>query len=290
MAATLYDPAFASLHQIAGAQYRRAVTGLTLLGGFASTVFWPVSNVLATTVGWRWAFGIFAVLHLGVCLPIHLWALPGHSPAAKPIAATVQASSYLKDRRFLWLAISLACATLVFSALSAFMVTALTSRGFSTDAAVAIAALIGPMQVLARVIEWSVARHVSAIAVGFAAFVLSLIATVSLNMIPSVWLFGLLFAVFYGASNGILTIARGTVPAELFGGHGQGELLGALARPSFFTKAFAPALFAGGLSLGLTIKTELQILALFSALGLLTFFIATKRPTRTAVASTTDGV
>ncbi|HEX7116124.1 MAG TPA: MFS transporter [Steroidobacter sp.] len=289
MAATLYDPAFASLHQIAGAQYRRAVTGLTLLGGFASTVFWPVSNVLASTVGWRWAFCIFAALHLCVCLPIHLWILPANSSRAKPMEPSVHGSSYLKDRRFPWLAASFACATLVFSAISAFVVTALASRGFSIDAAVAIAALIGPMQVLARMIEWSVARHVSAIAVGIAAFVLSLLGTLLLNVIPSVWMFGVMFAVCYGASNGILTIARGTVPSELFGSHSQGELLGALARPSFFTKAFAPALFAGGLNLGLTIQTELQILALFSTLGLVTFLIATRRTVRTAIASTTDG-
>jgi len=204
------------------------------------------------------------------------------------MASRAHASSYLKDPRFSWLAASFACATLVFSALSAFVVTALTSRGFSTNAAVAIAALIGPMQVLARVIEWSLARHVSVIAVGITAFVLSLLGTLLLNLIPSVWMFGLLFAVCYGASNGILTIARGTVPAELFGNHGQGELLGALARPSFFTKAFAPALFAGGLTLGLTLETELQILALVSALGLVTFLIATKRTSRTAVASTSD--
>lgn len=101
-------------------------------------------------------------------------------------------------------------------------------------------------------------------------------------------MFGLLFAVCYGASNGILTIARGTVPTELFGSHGQGELFGALARPSFFAKAFAPALFAGGLRLGLTIETELQTLALVSALGLATFLIATSCLSRTAVASTTD--
>ena len=64
MAACLYDPAFATLHQIAGAPYRRAVTALTLFGGFASTVFWPLSQYLLDTVGWRATFAIYAGLHL----------------------------------------------------------------------------------------------------------------------------------------------------------------------------------------------------------------------------------
>jgi len=88
MAACLYDPAFATLHQIAGSSYRRAVTALTLFGGFASTVFWPLSQFLLDTLGWREAFYAYAVLHLVVCLPIHALALPASRPAVTPQAAT----------------------------------------------------------------------------------------------------------------------------------------------------------------------------------------------------------
>ena len=76
MAGCLYDPAFATLHAISGASYRKAVTALTLFGGFASTVFWPLSQFLLDAHGWRTAFAVYAVLNLVVCLPLHLWILP----------------------------------------------------------------------------------------------------------------------------------------------------------------------------------------------------------------------
>lgn len=277
MGATLYDAAFASIFQIAGDRYRKAVTGLTLFGGFASTVFWPLSHALAAGIGWRWTLALYALLHLSVCLPIHLRTL-GESRIVASGSPSV-AMPYATDSRFRWLAASFACITLVFSALSAFIIAALTSRGFTADTAVWIAALIGPMQVLARAVEWLVARRVPAIAVGTAACVLSLVSTVLLASCTGVLAVGLLFAVCYGASNGILTIARGAVPVELFGRERQGEMLGALARPSFFTKALAPAIFAGAITFGIGIQTLLYMLSIVSAAALVCYHLATREHT-----------
>jgi predicted MFS family arabinose efflux permease len=277
MSACLYDPAFASLYQIAPDRYRRSVTGLTLFGGFASTVFWPLSHALAEGWGWRATLLIFAALHLLICMPIHRLALP---PVREKPASTQGASptpgSYTSDRRFTWLAATFAAATFVFSALSAYMIPALGTRGFSVEQAVWIGAVIGPMQVLARIVEWFFAGRISAIGVGYAACVLALLGMMLLNFIPGVVGFGLLFAMCYGASNGILTIARGTVPAELFGPQQQGALLGALARPGFFAKAFAPALFAAGLSAGFSLRFGLALLAIVSASGLVFYSLATR--------------
>ena len=278
MAACLYDPAFASLYQIAPDRYRRSVTGLTLFGGFASTVFWPLSHALAETWGWRAALLVFAALHLLICMPIHRLALPSVSPGRVSTKANVQAlGSYHSDPRFAWLAATFAAATFVFSALSAYMIPALGTRGFSVEQAVWIGALIGPMQVLARIIEWFFAGRISAIGVGYAACVLALLGMVLLNLIPGAIGYGVLFAMCYGASNGILTIARGTVPAELFGSQQHGALLGALARPSFFAKALAPALFAAGLSAGFSLRSGLALLAIVSAGGFVCFALATRR-------------
>jgi hypothetical protein len=278
MAASLYDPAFASLYQIAPDRYRRSVTGLTLFGGFASTVFWPLSHALAEAWGWRVALLIFAGLHLLICMPIHRLALPALDDVQVATrAASASGRSYAADRRFAWLAATFAAATFVFSALSAYMIPALGTRGFSVEQAVWIGALIGPMQVLARIVEWLFAGRVSAIGVGYAACVLALLGMVLLNFIPGALGFGVLFAMCYGASNGILTIARGTVPAELFGSQQQGALLGALARPSFFAKALAPAAFAAGLSSGFSLRSGLALLAIVSAGGLVCFALATRR-------------
>jgi predicted MFS family arabinose efflux permease len=282
MAACLYDPAFATLYQIAPDRYRRAVTGLTLFGGFASTVFWPLAHALAEAWGWRITLLSFALLHLLVCMPIHRAVIPAIHAARPPAKASVPgAGSYSDDRRFIWLAASFAAATFVFSSLSAYMISALGTRGFTIEQAVWIGALIGPMQVLARVIEWFFAGRISAIGVGFAAFALALIGMVLLNVIPAGVGFGILFALCYGASNGILTIARGTVPVELFGPQQQGALLGALARPSFVAKALSPAVFAAGLSAGFSMRTGVELLALISAVGLACFWFAARRASET---------
>lgn len=277
MASCLYDPAFATLHQIAPDRYRRAVTGLTLFGGFASTVFWPLSHALAEAWGWRYALIAFAALHVVVCAPIHRYGVPAlHRSSAAAGAELSIEPSHTKDRRFRWLAASFAAATFVFSAMSAYMIGALGSRGFTMEQAVWIGALIGPMQVLARVVEWFFGGRISAIGVGFAACALALLGMLLLNVIPPMLGFGVAFALCYGASNGILTIARGAVPAELFGSQRQGALLGALARPSFIAKAFAPAIFAAGLSAGFSMHTGVELLALVSATGLIFFWLAAR--------------
>jgi len=278
MTACLYEPAFASLYQIAPDSYRRAVTGLTLFGGFASTVFWPLSHALAEACGWRATLLIFAALHLFICVPIHRLALPATNVAQIATkSATPTSGSYAADPRFAWLAAMFAAATFVFSALSAYMIPALGNRGFSAEQAVWIGALIGPMQVLARIVEWFFSGRISAIGVGYAACALALLGMILLNTIPGVVGFGLLFAMCYGASNGILTIARGTVPAELFGAQQQGALLGALARPSFFARALAPAIFAAGLSAGFALRSGLLLLAIVSASGLMFFSLAVRK-------------
>jgi predicted MFS family arabinose efflux permease len=280
MAGCLYEPAFASLHQIAPDHYRRAVTGMTLFGGFASTVFWPLSNELASAWGWRAAFLCFAVLHIFVCVPIHLRVLPGRAPGpAEHVRAETATTppTYLKDPRFYWLAACFAAATLVFSALSSFMIVALGTRGFTVDEAVWIAAMVGPMQVLARVVEWMFAGRVAAIRVGLVACTLSICGMLLINFMPhSMWL-GALFAACYGATNGILTIVRGTVPAELFGAQRQGRLLGALARPSFFTRSLTPAAFAAALSAGVPMRVGLWLVAAVSCTSLGCFVLATRQ-------------
>ena len=242
MAACLYDPAFATLHRISGASYRRAVTALTLFGGFASTVFWPLSQFLLDTVGWRSAFGIYAALHALLCLPLHLIFVPRsaiRAPAIAPETTEVKAAP-LVGAVFRRLAAALALATFISSALSAHLIVLLTSSGLAARDAVLVGSLIGPMQVAGRIMEFAFTRHVRALAVGTLAFSLLAAALIVLSQVHGVWIVALAFAILYGWSNGVMTIVRGTVPAELFGQHEYGALLGRLAQPQFIAKAIAP--------------------------------------------------
>ncbi len=240
MAACLYDPAFATLHQIAGSEYRRSVTALTLFGGFASTVFWPVSQLLLDSVGWRATFFTYAVLHLVVCLPIHLVAIPKGRPAAvAPVASEAQHKPHAGPV-FWWLAAALSLAAFIGSAIAAHLIELLTATGLAARDAVLIGSLIGPMQVAGRILEFASNRRVKAIAIGAFAFALMAAALAVFTQVRGVWLVALAFVIPYGWANGIMTIVRGTVPAELFGHRDYGALLGRLAMPQFVLKAVAP--------------------------------------------------
>src|SRR5206468_8880164 len=241
-AACLYDPAFATLHRISGAYYRRAVTALTLFGGFASTVFWPLSQYLLDTIGWRVAFGIYAALHAVVCFPLHGVLIPkdGRIVAASVASTQTAAVHRARSDAFIWLAGALSLATFISSALSAHLIGLLTSSGLAARDAVLVGSLIGPMQVAGRVMEFAFTRHVRALVVGTLAFSLLAAALIVLAQVRGIWIVALAFALLYGWANGVMTIVRGTVPAELFGSRGYGALLGRLAQPQFIAKAIAP--------------------------------------------------
>jgi hypothetical protein len=249
MAATLYDPAFATLHVIAGTSYRRAVTALTLFGGFASTVFWPVSQALQESVGMRATFAIYAVPHLAVCLPLHVAFVPRGAGLTVQHATADAARATNPSRAYLWLALALSIASFAASALAAHLVGLLTSAGLTAREAVLIGALIGPMQVVGRLMEFMADRHVTPLVAGTIAFATLAASLVVFVLLDASFALAVLFVVLYGWSNGVMTIVRGTVPAELFGREGFGALLGRLAKPQFIARAVAPAVLAGMLML-----------------------------------------
>jgi MFS family permease len=242
MSACLYDPAFATLHQVAGHSYRRAVTALTLFGGFASTVFWPLSLFLQDTLGWRQTFAVYALLHLVLCLPLHALAIPAGRRIGAHSAAEADAAHHhpRAGAVFVWLAAALSLAAFISSAIAAHLIGLLVATGLSARDAVLIGSLIGPMQVAGRIMEFSFNRHVRALAMGTFAFALMAAALAVFTQVRGVWIVALAFAIPYGWANGIMTIVRGTVPAELFGHLDYGALLGRLALPQFVLKAIAP--------------------------------------------------
>jgi predicted MFS family arabinose efflux permease len=243
MAGCLYDPAFAALHRIAGTAYRKAVTALTLFGGFASTAFWPLSQALLDGAGWRATFWVYALLNVAICLPLHLVSLPPDRKPAQRAAAEsgIQPpESTARSGTFAWLAAALALAAFLASALSAHVIGLLTSSGLSARDAVLVSSLIGAMQVAGRIVEFTIGRRLRPLTIGTLAFGLLAAALALLTQVRGVWIAALAFAALYGWSNGVMTIVRGTVPAELFGQRGFGALLGRLARPQFIGRAIAP--------------------------------------------------
>lgn len=253
MALTLYEPAFASLALVFRADLRKAITALTLAGGFASTVFWPLTQWLATSLGWREAMLALAAINLGVCAPLHALFLPAKGrPAGAPAGAADDPAGrarLVRDPRFRWLAFAFTGNMLAFSAMGLHLLAMLGEQGFDPGKAALLAALVGPMQVAGRIAEFVFAHRLSASRVGevaLAAFPVSILVLAfaggSAGAVVA-------FAVLYGASNGVMTIVRGTVPAEIWGREGYGGLTGLMATPVLLARAAGPFAAAGILAL-----------------------------------------
>jgi len=170
MGLTLYEPAFASLALVFRADLRKAITVLTLAGGFASTVFWPLTQWLESSLGWREAVLVLAAINLMLCVPLHAIYLPAKGrPADAPAGAADDAAGrarLLADWRFRWLAIALALNMLAFSAMGLHLLAMLQEQGLSPQSAAFFAALVGPMQVAGRIVEFAFAHRVSPARVG----------------------------------------------------------------------------------------------------------------------------
>ncbi len=263
MAAGLYDPAFATLGRIYGREARRAITLLTLWGGFASTVCWPLSALMLDQFGWRGTAAAYAGLHLAISVPLLLRALPKTPPAIAPHAAPPAELAGDERAAFRIMAAIQTLAGLAVTIVAVHLIALLGARGLPLAAAVALGALIGPAQVGGRLIEmaggtrhhpvWTLLAATTATAAG-----LMLLAA-------SGW--PALALMLYGAGNGVFSIARGALPMALFGPERYPRIMGRLARPSLVAQAAAPLVGAGLIALA-GAEGTLAVLAAIAATNL----------------------
>lgn len=244
MAASLYDPAFATLGRIFGSAARSPITVLTLAGGFASTVSWPATQFLIDKVGWRGTYLVYAALLVGLAAPLHAFALPREHASATVRGATSDRAAKIPapahGLTFLLVATGFAAYAFVPSALSAQLLAIFQRFGLSAATVVAIGMLFGPSQVVARICELSFARRLDPIWTARFAVGLLISAFVLLAVLPFSATVAAMFAVMFGMANGLLTIARGTVPLALFGASGYGRLMGRIGGPYLVVQALAP--------------------------------------------------
>jgi MFS family permease len=249
IAASLYDPAFATLGRIFGAGARSPITALTLAGGFASTVSWPVTYLLIQHAGWRGTYLIYAAVLALVAAPLHAFVLPRSRAeiTAPSVAATrVAAAPVLPSRgwAFVMIAAAFAAYSFVPSGLSAHLLAIFGRAGIDAATVVVIGMLFGPSQVIARIGELVFARGlhplmVARFAVGVLLLAFALLALLGMSAVNAA-----LFAVMFGIANGLITISRGAVPLVLFGPVGYGALIGRIAGPCLVMQAIAPLVLA----------------------------------------------
>ncbi len=252
MAMTFYDAAFATLTWLNADRARRAITLVTLAGGLASTVFWPLTHALLNLMDWRQVCFIYAALQIGFCAPLLALALPRRrlpSPEPALTAATQTALGAPLAGSARWRAFSLFASVLVThgfvtNGMAVHLLPSLSALGADSQTALLVGSLIGPAQVSGRLAQLFFGQLIRPITLGIvavslmpASFALLLVLPMSLPTLVA-------FALLYGVGNGLVTIARGLIPLTLFGRDGYGAMLGLLAAPALVSQAAAPTLLA----------------------------------------------
>lgn len=257
----LYEAGFATLAGIYGKEARGPITGITLIAGFASTVGWPLSGLMLSAWGWREACLGWALIQLCLALPLNALLPAGSERVAAPTPESAEGPP--APRFALWcLAFVFAATWFTSTAMAAHLPGLLQAAGASTAVAIAAGALIGPAQVAARVLEFGLLRRFHPLASARLAAAAHPLAAVCLVVFGGPAAYA--FALMHGAGNGILTIAKGTLPLALFGAAGYGARLGWLNAPARVLQAAAPLIFGAALA-----AWGLQAIWLTAGVGLL---------------------
>ena len=255
MGAGLYDAAFATLGRLYGKDARGAITALTLYGGFASTLCWPLSAFLVETLGWRGACLTYAGIHLFINLPLHVFALPRFAPddPARPRQSRREVlTALLRGREssgaritlpesdrlvFALLATGLTIGGIASAVLSVHLLTVLQARDIALAAAVGLGALVGPSQVGGRVLEMLIGRKFHPL---WTAVVSAILIFAGVTLLAGHAPLIALALMLYGAGIGIRSIVRGTLPLALFDPGIYATMMGRLAAPILLLGALSP--------------------------------------------------
>ncbi|MET3615379.1 putative MFS family arabinose efflux permease [Rhizobium aquaticum] len=271
-----YQAAFAALVQHGPQSATRNITYLTLIAGFASSIFWPITTTLAAHFGWREIYLIFAGLNLALCLPVHLVLARGRARAMETVSGSLGAvpvegalSPWLRRRAMLVVSLAFALSGFALSSLLVHMVPMLGAMGLGA-AAVTVSALFGPAQVASRLVNMIFGARLSP--TGLAIFSTALIALggVLLAVTQGHVAGAVVFALSVGMGSGIGSIAQGSVPLHLFGSQGYGAIAGRMTAVRLVASAAAPAFFALAME-RLGIPVSLLLNAAIGALGMIGF-------------------
>jgi predicted MFS family arabinose efflux permease len=262
-------PSAIALVQVAGPRSRQAISMLTVIGGFASTVFFPLAGALDVLAGWRGTLAIYAAIHLLACAPIHFFMLPRGAPAISHGGAATASPGGgvpvdMRSQVYRLLSISLCFGAFVFTGMIIYMIEVLRALGHSAASAVFLGSMVGPAQVGIRAFELMFGHRYSIM--NSSVFGSVLLPLCLVGALAAGGNFAIAFACMtaYGMSNGLKAVQRSTLPLALFGRGQFGAYMGRLALPQRIVSAASPVVLgavldrfgaAGVLSLNLVFGT-----------------------------------
>ncbi|MCQ9422915.1 MFS transporter [Pseudomonas sp. LJDD11] len=263
MATGLYDALFTALGALYGMKARPVIVGITLISGFCTTVIWPLLAIMEHSMGWRMTCGVLGVVALCTLFPLYRYALERHTPTISATKAAQGNDQSLAPSLYWAMTLLFAIAAALMTCVSIVLITVLQDRGHSLASAIALGAMIGPAQVLCRVVDLLAKRQAPL----FTALLSSGMTALGLLLVdfsPDLVVLGLLC---YGVGNGLRAMVKSTLPMVVVNPAHYAVVSGRMARPALLAQAAAP------LACGYVISSfgSNAMLHLLNALALLAF-------------------
>ncbi|HEX2146727.1 MAG TPA: arsenite efflux MFS transporter ArsK [Pseudorhizobium sp.] len=284
-----YQAAFAALVENEPRTASRSITYLTLIGGFASTIFWPISAVLSAYLTWREIYLVFAALNLLVCMPLHFWIMRVGKAASRlepnrtPNVVVGALPPEARRRGMIMVSFAFAVLGFTLAAILAHMVPMLGTLGLGAMAVV-VGSIFGPAQVASRLINMIFGTKLSppmlAVVSGLLIVLGVMILGLSGDWVPG----GVVFAICLGLGSGINSIAQGSLPLYLFGSDGYGAVTGKMAAARLAVGAAAPFVFAAAMQ-NLGVGTALAVNAALGVVGVIVFVVVATSTRRTVASA-----
>ena len=246
----LYESAFIAFTQIVGEKARLPIIQITLIAGFASTIFWPLISYLLTIISWREVYQLLALLNILIALPIHYFILKPNLliDNKRYNEDKLEESIYLeglhKRNTFILLSIAFSLIAIPITVMQTQFLTLFKSFGIELALAIALGALIGPSQAGIRVLEILFSKYITPIHSAVFSTLLMSIGLIALLFSGYSFYIALLFVLLYGSGQGLSDIVRGTLPLYLFGKNSYGKTTGRLNFFRLLMTATVPFCFA----------------------------------------------
>ncbi|MFA7084256.1 MAG: MFS transporter [Arcobacteraceae bacterium] len=246
----LYESAFIAFSQLVGQKARLPIIQVTLIAGFASTIFWPLISYLLTIISWRETYQFLALLHIFIALPIHFFVLKKnlqidneHFDEDK-FEEIIYLNGLHKKNTFILLTIAFCLIAIPITTLQTQFLSLFKSFGMEASLAITLGALIGPSQVLVRVLEILFSKYITPIHSALFSTMLMSLGLIALLFSGYSFYIALCFILLYGAGQGLSDIVRGTLPLYLFGKNGYGKTTGNINFFRLIITAMVPFCFA----------------------------------------------
>ena len=278
----LYEPCFAYVTKVRGTKAKDAIIFITLIAGFAGTVSFPVSNIFADLINWQASARIFAGVILFFVVPILLISTKNknkHSVNLKPLSNKIDNYKLRNDLirpEFISLFFSFLALALAHGMVITHIIPLLIERNIPNAIQLFITALIGPSQVVGRIIMIILQKQKFSInIISTLTFILKIVATIFLIYANNNIYLLILFVIFQGSGAGMTSIARPVVTANIMGYERFGSVSGAMAVGYIGGSALSPIIGAQIWEWS-NYDSMLRIISVILLMGFVSFIIALK--------------